>query len=403
MKWNPAKLGDLISLEYGKPLPRSTRDESGSVPVAGSNGSDGTHSVALVEGPGIVVGRKGSAGKVTWFGNGFWPIDTTYFVKHDPQVTDLRWLYYLLKGKKLDRLNKTTGVPGLNRNDAYVERCLLPPPSEQHRMVELLDEADRLRKLRREADAKAARILPALFLKMFGDPATNPMGWQETTIGDVISSSDYGSSTRSSDDGVGIPLIRMGNVDYAGHLDLSDLKHVQLSETESVRYRLESGDILFNRTNSKELVGKTGLWDASIDAVLASYFIRLRVDRSLMEPTFLWALMNGSHMKRVLRSTARGAIGQANINSTELRAFAVYRPPLERQALFGKRWQAIRATLPSRADESDLDSLFSALLQRAFSGQLTAKWREAHMKELLAEMEQQARLLNLPQAEAASA
>jgi type I restriction enzyme S subunit len=185
MNWLPTTLGSLLTLEYGKALPRPVRDEDGSVVVAGSNGEDGRHSVALITGPGIVVGRKGSAGKVTWFNQDFWPIDTTYFVRHNPEITDLRWLYYLLSFAKLDRLNKTTGVPGLNRNDAYSERCNLPPLSEQSRIVELLDEADRLRMLHRKADVNAARILPTLFLKMFGDPVVNPKAWPLVCIGDL--------------------------------------------------------------------------------------------------------------------------------------------------------------------------------------------------------------------------
>lgn len=194
-----------------------------------------------------------------------------------------------------------------------------------------------------------------------------------------------------------MPLIRMGNVDYNGHLDLRNLKHIQLSESEVARFRLWDGDILFNRTNSKELVGKTGLWDVDIEALVASYFIRIRVDCEQVTPTFFWAFMNCSYMKKVLRLTARGAIGQANINSSELRALVMYKPPLDQQHLFTNRWKQIRATIPQRvSDQTDLDSLFATLLQRAFSGQLTAKWREAHIKELLAEMEQQARLMNLP-------
>jgi len=159
-------------------------------------------------------------------------------------------------------------------------------PVEQSRIVELLDQADALRRLRCEAGAKAARILPALFVKMFGDPASNPMGWPIETVGSVLLSADYGSSTRASDDGKGLPLIRMGNVSYEGNLLLNDLKFVELNDAEAQRYRLEAGDILFNRTNSLDLVGKTGIWNGEMDAVAASYFIRLRVDRGKLNPCF---------------------------------------------------------------------------------------------------------------------
>jgi len=106
--------------------------------------------------------------------------------------------------------------------------------------------------------------------------------------------------------------------------------------------------------------------------------------------------MNTAHMKRVLRATARGAIGQANINTRELRAFAIYRPPPAAQKRFAELVGRVNAAVPTSQLRSRLDALFDGLLQRAFSGQLTAKWREAHMQDLLAEMEEQASLLNLP-------
>lgn len=321
------------------------------------------------------------------------------FVIPDKSLAVARYVWYGIRASYGDLLAKRVGGAQPNISQQIIRTLKLPLPSlsEQRRITELLDEADRLCKLRHDAEAKAARILPALFLKMFGDPATNPKGWDVTTVERVIDSTDYGTSTRASDDGSGLPLIRMGNVDYEGNLDLSDLKYVQLSNSEVFRFRLGDGDILFNRTNSKELVGKTGLWNADIDAVFASYFIRMRVDREQAVPTFLWAFMNSAHMKRVLRSTARGAIGQANINTTELRAFPIYKPPLELQKLFADRWDLIKATLPKQVHaKPDVDAIFSLLLNRAFSGQLTAKWREAHLKELLAEMEVQARLLKLP-------
>jgi len=322
-------------------------------------------------------------------------------LRANPELADSRYLFYRVQHPEfIDYLvTNATGASYPAVSDGVVRRAPLPLPplSEQRRIVELLDEANRLRRLRREADGKAARILPALFLKMFGDPATNPKGWNTTSVGEIISAADYGSSTRASDDDSGLPMIRMGNVDYAGHLDLRDLKHVQLESSEIARYRLEPGDILFNRTNSKELVGKTALWDGAFEAVAASYFIRLRPNLSQVTSCFFWAFMNCSYMKRIIYSTARGAIGQANINATELRAFPILLPPLDQQEVFSQNWISVKNTLFANAQgHIYLEYLFSILIQRAFSGQLTTKWREAHMKELLVEMEQQARALNLP-------
>src|SRR5437660_1444861 len=118
MKWPRLVLGEMLSLEYGKALRASDRDPEGGYLVVGSNGPDGVHSQPLVAGPGIVVGRKGSAGKVVWYEKDFWPIDTTYYVSPKLKI-ELRWAYYLLRSLELERLAVTTGVPGLNRNDAY--------------------------------------------------------------------------------------------------------------------------------------------------------------------------------------------------------------------------------------------------------------------------------------------
>lgn len=243
----------------------------------------------------------------------------------------------------------------------------LPPLTEQRRIVDVLSRAEGIMRLRRDAEKKAAELIPALFLDMFGDPRTNPKGWPVTTIGEVIESAEYGSSTKASSDGAGQPLIRMGNVDYAGNLDLTDLKHVELSDEEIKKYRLEAGDILFNRTNSKELVGKTGLWDGSCEAIAASYFIRVRVKRENLNPFYLWALMNSAHMKRVLFDTARGAIGQANINARELRGFGLPVPPLAAQDKFERQCRDIAGLKDQQSIATGkAKSTFDALLARTF-------------------------------------
>ncbi len=258
-----------------------------------------------------------------------------------------------------------------------------PGVDEQRRIVDLLSRAEGIVRLRREAQAKTAEIIPALFLDMFGDPATNPKGWPIAPMGDVLLAADYGSSTKASETGAGLPLIRMGNVTYDGSLDLSDLKYVELKPNEAERYSLEKGDLLFNRTNSKELVGKTGLWDSGMDAVAASYFIRLRADDSKTCPFYLWAFMNTRHMKRILYDTARGAIGQANINSKELKAFPVPLPPLDAQRRFEERSRSVLGIVAQQAEaQRKSEATFQALLAQAFTGNLRSA--DASVAEVVA-------------------
>ena len=217
----------------------------------------------------------------------------------------------------------------------------LPPLDEQRRIAGLLDRAAEIRRRADAARAKARAIIPALFLETFGDPSTNPKGWPVMTVGDLLESAAYGTSQKANDRGDGIPVIRMGNVTTGGQLDTTDLKHIDIGGQEREKVQLLEGDLLFNRTNSKELVGKTGLWDGRFEAVAASYFIRLRVKRNLTNPSYLCAFFNTSYMKRVLFDTARGAIGQANINSKELRAFRVAAPPIDLQVAFAEQVQRL--------------------------------------------------------------
>ena len=139
-KWQEKVLGDLITLLYGAGLPESSRSGSG-FPVYGSSGIVGQHTDYLVNGPGIVVGRKGTVGAVAWSEGPFWPIDTAYYVNTKCEV-EIRWCYWLLQSIGLDRLDSSTGVPGLNRNDAYIIKVKIPPLPEQRRIAEILDTID---------------------------------------------------------------------------------------------------------------------------------------------------------------------------------------------------------------------------------------------------------------------
>jgi len=132
------KLGDLIELAYGKSLPAKARSGDG-YSVYGSNGAVGLHKEFLVEAPFIIVGRKGSYGEVTWSDDNGWPIDTTYFVNLR-QKSDLKFVYFLLQTLGLNQLNRSTAIPGLNREDAYGKEIFIPKVKEQTQIVSRVEE-----------------------------------------------------------------------------------------------------------------------------------------------------------------------------------------------------------------------------------------------------------------------
>ncbi|MDR6194057.1 restriction endonuclease subunit S [Siphonobacter sp. SORGH_AS_0500] len=135
--WEVGTLEEIINLEYGKPLKESDRSGNG-FPVMGSNGIVGYHEKFLVKGPGIVVGRKGSAGEITWVNNNFFPIDTTYYITDKRGLDFLGFHYYLLKKVNLKKIESSSAVPGLNRNVVYSIKSEIPILSIVQRFSELV-------------------------------------------------------------------------------------------------------------------------------------------------------------------------------------------------------------------------------------------------------------------------
>lgn len=157
--WRQTTVGELLTLEYGKPLPEKARDGQG-FPVYGSNGIVGYHSQELVKGPGVIVGRKGSSGAVNFSEADFSPIDTAFYVLvKDSAEIGMEFAYHLLVNAKLTELTTQTGVPGLTRSRAYEIRVALPPLPVQERIVEVIGVVtDQITALDAEADALGALL-----------------------------------------------------------------------------------------------------------------------------------------------------------------------------------------------------------------------------------------------------
>ena len=136
------KIGQLITLEYGKSLPKAKRID-GIYPVVGSNGIDGYHNTYILEAPNIIVGRKGSVGKVNWINENCTPIDTCFYVKANLDLINFKYCYYLLKNANLESLNTGLGPGGLNRNTAYNVDVKLPSLNDQQKIVSQIEELEK--------------------------------------------------------------------------------------------------------------------------------------------------------------------------------------------------------------------------------------------------------------------
>ena len=143
-EWVEKKLGEIIVLEYGSPLPEQKRN-GGLIPVVGSNGVVGYHDNALITAPAIVIGRKGSAGQVNWIALDCYPIDTTFYVKNkNPESYLLFFLKLTLDKIKLETFKDNGAVPGINRNEIYSIKIALPDFPEQQKIAACLSSLDEL-------------------------------------------------------------------------------------------------------------------------------------------------------------------------------------------------------------------------------------------------------------------
>lgn len=245
----------------------------------------------------------------------------------------------------------------------------LPPLAEQQRIVEILDRAAAIQRLRRAAEEKAREIIPALFVNMFGDPATNPKGWPVGTLAAVVDEFRYGTSMKSG--ATGVPVLRIPNV-IGGALDTKEIKLVQLSQAELRRLTLADGDLLFVRTNGNpDYVGRSAIYDDQrmIDAgyapnasVYASYLIRARLNRSVC-PAFIQAQLSSAEGRRYFRERSRTSAGQYNINTESLGTIPLMLPPLSLQLAFAEKAKAVTNMSPtSSLAKQTTDGVVSALV-----------------------------------------
>lgn len=368
--WPTVPLGAAVELAYGKSLPKSIRSEGGAIPVYGSNGITGWHSDALVNEPTVIVGRKGSAGAVQYVDGPCYPIDTTYFVRsREGFEFDKRFLFYLLRWLDLSRLRTATGVPGLTREDAYRESIPVPPMRDQLRIVDLLSRAEGIVRLRRDAKKKAAELIRAILIDMFGDPATNPKGWPIRPLSEVAEVISGVAKGRKLADGEGIelPYMRVANV-KDGYLDLSEVKSIEIKRSEVEKLLIRPGDLLMTEGGDPDKLGRAALWNGELEGcVHQNHVFKVRANRARVFPMYLRSLAGSAYGKAYFLSVAKKTTGIASINKTQLSAFPVLLPPLERQVQFDERARAVEAISRQQADaQGKASAVFAALLARSF-------------------------------------
>ena len=385
--WRAVNLGDIVSVAYGKALKAEHRSNTGEFSVYSSSGKSSSHNVFLHPGPSLIIGRKGSVGTVFYESEPFWAIDTAYYLDKFNFAVDLEYLKYMLDVVDLKRHSIVVGVPGLNRKDLENQVVLLPPLPEQNRIVEILQRTQALKNGNKKIQERLEELKHSIFISIFGDPLTNPHKYPEKALGDYLKESPQnGLYKHHSFYGSGTPIVRITDF-YAGVLNHPQtFSRLNTSDEEKALFRLEQNDVLINRVNSIEYLGKSALIEGlSEPTVFESNIMRLKIDEGSISARYVNEYLNSNYAKQQILRRAKLAVNQASINQQDVQKLKIHIPPSEDISRFESlllRWKAIVDKFESGGHSRNYESLFQSTLVRAFTGELTASWRETNRDEL---------------------
>jgi type I restriction enzyme S subunit len=299
-----------------------------------------------------------------------------------------KYVSYVFKGssyrKLISEIAKGTNINNLKREHILDFELPLPPKPTQLAIVskieELFSELDNGIENLHTAQLQLKTYRQAVLKWAFEGKLTNenveegelPEGWKNVVLGDVCKNVEYGSATKSKERGK-VPVLRMGNIQN-GRFDWDDLVYTDDDE-EIIKYILKKDDVLFNRTNSAEWVGKTAIYKGERPAIFAGYLIRINRIENLLDANFITYYLNSLEAKKYGNSVRSFGVNQSNINGTKLKSYPVSLPPLEEQTKIVQEIES-RLSVADKMEESinqslqQAEALRQSILKKAFEGRL---------------------------------
>lgn len=264
-------------------------------------------------------------------------------------------------------------MPRMVMSEFWDYEIPLPSLPEQRRIAAILDKADALRTKRREALAQLDRLTQAIFIEMFGDPGANPLNWARVQLGELLTAGPQnGLYKPASDYGIGSPILRI-DAFYDGVVTKpNQLKRVRVSNKELQTWGLKENDIIVNRVNSREYLGKSALIPYLAEpTVFESNMMRLRLNTHQVLPCYVVQFLQTKFIRAQIATAAKDAVNQSSINQQDVKGFVVNVPPLSLQREFKNRWGKVAAMNARYRDSLETyEGFFTSLQHRAFRGEL---------------------------------
>ena len=368
--WTYKKLGDISQIfdSERKPVTQKNRTK-GNIPYYGASGIQDYVSEFIFDGRYLLIGEDGAkwgAGdKSSYIIEGkSWVNNHVHIIRLHDESIDTSVSYYL-NFKDLSNFITGAVVPKLTQGSMRNIPIPVPSKATQQSIVSELDSINDSITLLQQQVKELDSLTQSLFYDTFGDPITNPKRWDKVPLRDFCNEIKYGTSNPSCENGK-YKYLRMCNLSYYGYLDLTDLKRIDIPEDEVEKCIVRKGDILFNRTNSMELIGKTCMFDCDEPMIIAGYIIRVRLNDKL-NPVVMARMFNLPSMKKLLRSMAKGAVNQANINSKELSSILVPVLPTKLQQAFASKVSTIEGAKDDLNNQiAEMQTLLNARMQYWF-------------------------------------
>ena len=390
--WTETTIGKEIELAYGKNLPKPERIE-GDYPVYGSNGIVGTHHEFLIDFPSIVIGRKGTVGSIHKTNAKFWPTDVSFYVKiNDSKKLQLDFVFYLLHFLNLPKYSQSGPKSGLNRNDVYKIECVLPPLPTQKKIVAKLDhilgELEIKKKEILKLKEKKASGMSKLSQKTIGGMILKhmkigdiPKNWQIKTLEDCVDI-QAGFAQGKKNVANGTIHLRMNNIGRNFELNYDLTRTINATKEQLIKYKLEKDDVIFNNTNSPELVGKSFIFNDDKVCLYSNHLTRCRVNKELLLPEWLLFYIRGKWLRRDFENMCNKWINQAAFGGNKLKELKIPIPPLDEQKRILKilkntsiqfeRISNLTKAIKNRDEQNKkfIDNIQSSILDSAFTGKL---------------------------------
>ncbi|MBM4161169.1 MAG: hypothetical protein FJ217_08720 [Ignavibacteria bacterium] len=302
-------------------------------------------------------------------------------VRVDRRIVDPRYVVIICNSSivrnQAVRLGRGTTRMRISRTHLESIRIPLPPLPIQKQIAAILEKADAAREKRRQANQLTEEFLQSLFLEMFGDPVTNPKGWQTKNLGEIarrekfsIVDGPFGSHLKANEyTDSGVRVIRVNNI-KPNSFNFDDVRYVSLQKYDSIkRSTVRPGDIIMAKVGNT--IGKTCVFPKSIDfAVLTANVCKISADDAISDAVFISRQMNFEAVQTTIRNLS-GDTAKPMIILPRLKQLKLIVPPLSEQRKFTHSVEKVESLRgKQRESEKELENLFNSLMQRAFRGEL---------------------------------